>query len=332
MLNYSVIIRTTGKAGEKYSKLLESIKNLEPQPEEIIVVLPEGYSPPKETLGREKFYYCPKGMVIQRLYGISQCTTQYALITDDDIAFSSDFVMKLYRPLAEGKYGFSAGPLLNFFPKPGIQTLFAALTGIAVPTFFHSNHYNTVLKTTGYSFNRKIDIHSDRIYETQSAPWTCFFADMQAMRSIHFEDELWLDKHGYSAHDDTAMFYKAWLCGQKAVIVSNACYDHLDAGTSRIGNRERVEYSSGFNTVVFWHRFLFMQAPGIRKQWCRICLFYRVYSQRLFNLVNRIRGRLTKAESNAFVSGVSAGKRWILSEEYTRLPALRFRAAEEPYE
>ena len=42
MLDYSVIIRTTGKAGAKYQGLLDSIAGLEPQPREVIVVLPDG--------------------------------------------------------------------------------------------------------------------------------------------------------------------------------------------------------------------------------------------------------------------------------------------------
>lgn len=122
---YSVIIRTTGKAGEKYARLLASIDMLDPQPLEIIVVLPEGYAVPKETLGKERIYFSPKGMVVQRLFGVEKCKTQYALIVDDDIAFEADFVSKLYQPVGSGKYSFSAGPLLDFFPKPGIQTLFS---------------------------------------------------------------------------------------------------------------------------------------------------------------------------------------------------------------
>ena len=45
-IDYAIVIRTIGKAGEKYLKLLESIKKLVPQPQEIIVVLPEGYGKP----------------------------------------------------------------------------------------------------------------------------------------------------------------------------------------------------------------------------------------------------------------------------------------------
>ena len=76
-INYSVIIRTTGKAGEKYRKLLNSIAALQPQPKEVIVVLPEGYALPETKLGWETFYHCPKGMVTQRLHGIKMCKTAY---------------------------------------------------------------------------------------------------------------------------------------------------------------------------------------------------------------------------------------------------------------
>lgn len=67
MIDYSVIIRTTGKANTKYQRLLETIDQLEPQPKEIIVVLPEGNPLPEEKLGKETYYYSPKGMVIQRM-------------------------------------------------------------------------------------------------------------------------------------------------------------------------------------------------------------------------------------------------------------------------
>lgn len=322
-MEYSVIIRTTGKAGEKYAKLLRSICALAPLPTEIIVVLPEGYAPPPETLGTERICYCQKGMVTQRLYGAQQCKTRYALFTDDDIAFAPDFVEKLYRPLANGDYSFSAGPLLSFFPRPGMQTAVSTLLGTAAPTVFHGERYNTVLKTTGYSFNRNIKVGSGAVYETQSAPWTCFFTDMEAMRGIHFEDELWLDRHGYSAHDDTAMFYKAWLCGYRTAIVADAPYAHLDAKTSTRGNGEKVAFASGFNTVVFWHRFLYSPANTPGRLWCKTCLEYGLVMQRLWNQFNCMRGKATAASARAYQEGARAGKVWVASEEYAKLPPIR---------
>ena len=47
MGEYSVAIRTLGRAGEKYRKLLDSIRNAAHQPEKVVVVLPEGFDPPK---------------------------------------------------------------------------------------------------------------------------------------------------------------------------------------------------------------------------------------------------------------------------------------------
>lgn len=319
MIDYSVIIRTTGKAGEKYQRLLDSIEALEPRPEEVIVVLPEGYNLPAERLGWETFYFCPKGMVIQRLHGIAQCKTKYALISDDDIAFGPDFVQKLVAPLEMGKYGISAGPLPEFFPAPGLSAAISAVMGSATPTIFHRDRYNTVLKTTGYSYNRHLE--PGRLYETQSAPWTCFFADVKKLRSIHFEDELWLDKNGYSAHDDTAMFYKAWLRGVKSVIVADAPYQHLDAKTSTRHN-PRVAYAGGFNTVVFWHRFVLGSCKTKpQRMWAKICLHYYLFATDKLRLINDLR-RHTNNRKNVR-EGIRAAWRWIDSEEYSGIRPVR---------
>ena len=101
-INYSVVIRTIGKAGDKYKALLNSIEKLNPSPIEIIVVIPEGYSLPKERIGnglKEKFIFSKRGMVEQRLRGIEEAKGEYLLICDDDISFDSDFVCKLYEPI-----------------------------------------------------------------------------------------------------------------------------------------------------------------------------------------------------------------------------------------
>lgn len=319
MIEYSVIIRTTGKAGEKYRCLLQSIVGLEPQPREVVVVLPEGYALPEDRLGWETFCFCPKGMVIQRLYGIAQCRTPYALISDDDIAFAPDFVRKLHEPLESGQYGISVGPLPEFFPGKGLPTVMSVLTGASGPTLFHKERYNTLWRTTGYSFNR--NIQPGKWYETQSAAWTCFYADIEKLRSIHFEHELWLDKNGYSAHDDTAMFYKAWLRGIKSVVVADAPYQHLDARTSTRGNMEKALYATGFNDVVFWHRYLSGTALPERL-WSRICICYRFTMQRLYYRLNKRRGRMTAEEIAAFESGIADGWAWLDTEEYQKLPAL----------
>lgn len=321
MIDYSVIIRTTGKAGEKYRRLLDSIAALEPRPKEVIVVLPEGFDQPAQRLGWETFYFCPKGMVIQRLYGIAQCKTKYALICDDDIAFGPDFVQKLAAPLETGEYGISAGPLPEFFPAPGANALISAVMGSAIPTVFHRDRYNTLLKTTGYSYNRHLQ--PGRLYETQSAPWTCFFADAAKLRSIRFEDELWLDKNGYSAHDDTCMFYKAWLRGVTPVIVSDAPYRHMDAKTSTRGN-PRVIHATGFNRVVFWHRFIFRMTPGLPgKTAAAAAIVYRLFWDWLWLGLGILRRKNTLRDLGSAIRGTGDAVRYIRSEEYRELAPVK---------
>lgn len=319
-IDYSVIIRTLGKAGDKYRELLKSIDRLKPAPKEVIVVLPEGYEKPSDSLGYEIYYYCHKGMVEQRLYGINKCRTKYALIVDDDLRFPSDFVQKLYEPLNGGKYKISIAPLIQFLPQTQKQIIASALMGGAVPTVFHKDRYNTVLRTTGYSYNRRIKQTKQKYCLTQSAPWTCFFAEIQALRKLHFEDEAWLDRNGYSSKDDTAMFYKAWLRGNKTVVVCDAEYEHLDAKTSTSGISTRVAYASGFNTVVFWHRFLYSQEKScVLRLWCKICLHYFFLANHIVLILKSLSNENNKEALAANRKGVHDGKDWIQSEEYKNI-------------
>ena len=87
-VSYSVVIRTLGNSGEKYKALLDSIKAQTVQPEEVIVVIPEGYSLDHE-LGNETIIRSPKGMVTQRAVGIESAKSEYILVVDDDIEFAA---------------------------------------------------------------------------------------------------------------------------------------------------------------------------------------------------------------------------------------------------
>ncbi|MBQ2687760.1 MAG: glycosyltransferase [Clostridia bacterium] len=322
MIDYSVIIRTTGKAKDKYRALLESIDNLVPKPVELIVVLPIGYDLPEEQLGYEKFYFSRKGMVIQRMTGIEKCKTKYALICDDDVKFEPGFVQKLYEPIKDGIGALSAGPLYSFLPPKGVKTIFTTLMASATPTIFHRhNRYVSVLKSTGYSFNRHLDINNTKYYETQSVAWTCFFADIHKLRNIDFDKEIWLDSHGYSALDDQTMFYKAWINGYKTIVVSNAFYEHLDAKTSKNGNKPNVIYSSVFNRVVFWHRFIYsLQKNILCKILAVIAFWYKITCSFIIDNIYYILGKTTKENKKFIKQAYSDAWKYVQSEEYKSLP------------
>jgi GT2 family glycosyltransferase len=319
-IDYSVVIRTTGQAGEKYQKLLDSIVELKPAPKDIIVVLPEGYDIPKETIGTEIFYYSPKGMVIQRLTGIEKCKTKYALICDDDVCFDEHFVQKLYEPIKQNLCVFSAGPLYSFLPSKGLNALFCAITAGAVPTFFNKKEYIHILKSSGYSYNRYLN-KKNKYYETQSLPWTCFFADVNAFRMIELEDEIWLDLHGYSALDDQTMFYKAFLKNLKTYVVVDAYYEHLDGKTSVKKNRKEALYSLSFNRIVFWHRFIYSQEKKlILRAISKICFTYKSFSSSIYDIISVFRNKISKEEYKIIKKGNKDAWHYIYSLEYKLLP------------
>lgn len=320
-IDYSVIIRTIGTAHEKYQSLLDAIDALKPRPKEVIVVLPEGYDKPDEQLGWETFYFCPKGMVIQRLTGIEKCKTPYALICDDDVCFGSDFVQKLYEPVAEGLCGISAGPLYSFLPEQGSKALISALSGASAPTLFHRDRYVSVLATSGYSYNRYLESENKKYYEAQSLAWTCFFADVQKLRAIELEDEIWLDAPGHSAYDDQTMFYKAWLRGIKTIVVADAEYEHKDAQTSTRNNKPTALYALHLNRFVFWHRFLYLTKKNIvGKAWVRLAWGYRMFWVRLWACMDRLRNRYSKEDMAIMKKARKDGRAYVKSQEYRNLP------------
>ena len=302
--------------------MLDSISKLEPQPKEVIVVLPEGYSEPAEKLGWETFYWSKKGMVFQRQKGIESCRTEYALVCDDDVNFSPDFVQKLYEPLADGQYGFSAGPLYSFLPEKGIRSAVCILSASAVPTVFHrKDRYVSVLRSTGYSYNRHLK--PGKLYETQSVAWTCFFCKVNAFLETDMMSEIWMEKQGYTAMDDQVQFYKAWLQGSKTAVVPEAVYEHMDGKTSTRNNKPAILYSLTFNRVVFWHRFIYSQASNVfPKAAAWIAFQHRMLWDRLRELASVARKRMTSRDYATSVQGYRDGWKYLKSEEYRSLPPI----------
>lgn len=98
-MNYTAVIRTLGKAGEKYQTLLESLDRQTIQPSKILVYIAEGYAIPKETIGKEQYIYVRKGMVAQRALPYQEVDTEYILFLDDDVYLPETAVAQLYQYL-----------------------------------------------------------------------------------------------------------------------------------------------------------------------------------------------------------------------------------------
>lgn len=315
--SYSVAIRTLGTAGEKYKKLLDSIRNQTIPPEKIIVVLPHGYEPPKYQLGIEEFVFCEKSMIKQRLEAIKYISSKYILFCDDDIEFDSHFVSKLSEPLISGQYDCSAGPLLDFFPKHMLSSL---LGGACVMVHGRKDNYVRILKTGGWSYNYSIDTNKNRIYKTESLPWTCFLINKEVITNIKFEEEVWADKSGYASFEDRIFFYKLIKNNYRVCVVSDAKYYHNDGKASTRELKLEPIYAGSFNHYVFWHRFIYkLSSNCIEKLMAKICINYYIFMSRVYSFCLYKSKRYGKEVCMVKKKGFDDAKKFVRSQEYKSL-------------
>ena len=322
----SIAIRTLGKAGEKYKKLLGSIRSSLVQPRKVIVVLPEGYAPPEDRLGWETFVFAPKSMILQRIEALKHIDTEYTLFLDDDIEFDSSFIGKLMRPLEQGNYDCSTGPLFSFFPVSLAGRIAGTLTASVSVSLFHRDMYVKILRSGGWSYHR-FDTSAERLYPTESFAWTCFLIRTEVMRRIRMEDEqIWLERFKYACGDDRVMAYKLVKLGFRACIVSNAEYIHNDAKTSTAkGELDTFtpKFCMYYMHTVFWHRFI--QDPEkstALRVLNRLCFSYWKTTMRLYCFLKDSVSK-NKDYSRALLEGIREGGRFVKSREYQLLPPVK---------
>ncbi len=328
MKEYSVAIRTLGRAGEKYQKLLDSIAASALQPKKVVVVLPEGFEPPAERLGYEEFVYSQKSMIGQRIEALRHIDTEYTLFLDDDIAFGPTFVEQLLEPLEEGLYDCSTGPLFSFFPASFAGKVAGMLTASVSVSLFRRDMYVKILRSAGWSYHT-FDTTVKRYYPTDSFAWTCFMIRTDVMRAVQMEEEIpWLERHTYAYGDDQTMVAKLRKRGYRACIVSNALYDHNDAQTST-SSQEMVDtkknFCNGYFHVVFWQRYI--QDGETSRFWRamnRICLGYWKISMYAYYCLKCIKPS-GRPRFKAFRQGIADAWQYIRSPEYRELPAVKDR-------
>lgn len=272
MFSYSVVIRTLGNTGEKYLQMLKAIEQQTVKPEEIVVVIPEGYAL-DHSLGNERIIRSAKGMVTQRAVGIAEAKGEYLLVLDDDLDFPPDFAEQLYLHLVKedldcvlafGDWGVESGGVATKVPlKTKVKNWAKRVRGAYTGQVFYSNrksdYFDTITTTAGH---RTYVNEEDKL--CQAGAFACFFIKAQEAKNVHFEDERWLEKGSistYAAYDDAVFFYKFFLQHGRIAYTRNTGFRHLDAAAGRpakdkiTAKRIRL-YTIAKNRTIFWHRHI----------------------------------------------------------------------------
>lgn len=312
-MEYTVVIRTLGKAGEKYQTMLESLKVQTIPPKNIFVYIAEGYPIPKETIDEERYIYVKKGMVAQRALPYSEVETEYILFLDDDLAFPPNTVEDMYKALINC-HGDVISP--DIFPNATRSLkseLMMTISGRMRARRCDKTWGYKVMRNGGYSYNK----HPQEVMSSQTNAGACFLCRKDDFLRLHFEDELWLDSTSYPLGEDQVMYYKMYLKGMKILTWYKNGFVHLDAGGNTSPEKEQKLIYSDFRfKTIFWHRFIWQCEKGLLlKIWSILCIGY-AFGFALGISILKGEWKIFQLKRDAIKDGIA----FIHSESYKKLP------------
>ena len=316
-MEYCVAIRTLGTAGEKYQILLDSLNRQTIKPNKILVYIPYGYELPKETIGREEYVRCPKGMITQRSLPFDEIDTEYILFCDDDLWLADDFVEVLYKGLLENNGDCIAPDVFQIQEMSAIGKIKKAISGYAFPRKDDGWAFK-IMRNASYTYNAN---PSHDILPSESAAFACMFIKKAAYKAIHYEDERWMEDFGYALGDDLLFFNKLYIMGYKTLVRYHAGIKHLDAGGSSrpfVFDSFRKQVALAF--VVQYRIKYSLKSNGFCER--LLCIFstcIRNTEQFFFTLIKQLlKGRCVFF---IYMKGIRDGFRYIRSEHYKKIPA-----------
>lgn len=284
-MEYSVVIRTLGKAGEKYQRMLDSLRLQTIRPKEIIIYIADGYDIPKETIGIERYVYVKKGMVAQRALPYGEVKTEYILFLDDDVYLPPNGVERLYDAMIEHNANVISPDVFHNAERPLLSSLIMAISGRMLARCDDGKWGYKVMRNSGYSYNKS---PRKSVYRSQTNAGPCFFCKKSDFLSINFQDELWMDNLTYALGDDQVMFYKMHLCGLKVLTIYDSGIVHLDAGSTMLSmdKKRSMIYSDFWFKTVFWHRFIYKPERNcIIRCYDFICIAYALLFTLFISLI-----------------------------------------------
>ena len=255
---YCAVIRTIGKAGDKYQKLLDSLKSQTHPPKSIIVYLAYGYEKPSETINFEQIVYVKKGMVSQRALKYNEVDTEWMLCLDDDLSLEPWSMEKIFLDTLQSKADVCSIDAIPHHLIPFKTRLVMALLLTSIPRIGNNRRGYRInfLGTDCYNPNPKYDW----AWSTTNAG-AAFICRKKDFLNLHLEEELWMDSVPIAAFDDRVMFYKMHIKGLKVITHYSSGFTHLDAGTSNelsfgVERMKRAQYSSAFTSYIFEELYL----------------------------------------------------------------------------
>ncbi len=318
MLTYSVAIRTLGKSPETLRAELESLHAQTVKPEKIIIYLAKGYERPSFTVGYEEYVLVNKGMVAQRALPYDEIDSECVLLLDDDVAFEQDSVEQVIKLMERHNADCIAYDTFENHKMSLKAKIRSALVGFVFPRFnkrwafkIHWNDSFSYITNPGRG-----------CYPSMSAAGPASLWKKTALKAMHFEHELWLDKLGFAYGEDAIAFYKLHLNGGRLMVAFDYGVSNLDAKTAsgqyhRSVNRFKTMAKA--NTIR-WHRSQYLPTKSKTKAVLKTMSFsFKMFWTLGLLAIMSVKKTYRKAPK-LFVEGIKDGMKYTKSAEYKSIP------------
>ena len=312
---YSIAIRTLGTNVEVLKCELESIMHQTVQPEKVMIYIAMGYERPKFQIGKEEYVWVKKGMVAQRALEYLEIDSDVILMMDDDVELVPDSVERMLKAMEMNAADCVAADTF----KNQEMTWKGKMVAFISNWVYARRDDGWAFKQNrdgAFSFNGK-PRKAFCLTETFAGP--CWMVKKDVLMAIHLEDELWLDRMGFSYGDDAVESYKLFLNGYKSGVLYDSGVQNLDAKTSSGIYHKTVNkfYTRSFGMFATWWRMIYTSRD---KQWLSTSLFgLKVWWQ--FNI--HILWGIVNLNMNIpykYIKGLKDGWRFVHSDEYKAIP------------
>jgi hypothetical protein len=199
------------------------------------------------------------------------------------------------------------------------KKIYIALTNLVFPHW--SDTWAVKIHSNGsFSYNNKV---TKDVYLSQSAAGPAALWRKQVFRDLHYEDELWIDKFGFSYGDDNLIFNKLYKNGYRLGMHYNCGINHLD-GKSSSGAFQRDPkkfYTRSMASLMVWHRICYnlRELPIYKKLWALLAFVCKSIWLFLSHIVASIYFRSPKV-LYFYCKGISDGIKKVNSQEYRQMP------------
>ena len=268
LLRYSIAIRTLATNVEVLKLELESIARQTKQPDKVVIYIAEGYEKPCFQVGKEEYVWVKKGMVAQRALEYGEIDSEVVLMLDDDVELAPDSAERMLKAMEEQGADCVAADTFKNQEMTLRQKLLAFISN-GVYARGDDGWAFKQCRNGAFSFNGN---PYKQFCWTETFAGPCWIVKKSVLKSVHLEDELWLDKLGFSYGDDAVESYKLFVNGFKCGVLYDSGVKNLDAKTSSgvYHKTERKFYTRSYGMFATWWRMIYTSRD---KQWLSVLLF-----------------------------------------------------------